>query len=359
LNKNTTSIFQKTLYNGQNPKGIFLRVKDPEVLDEIDRVGKLLFYDPILSGNNERSCASCHNPKQYFTDTLNSTSLQFNHQGFLTRNSPSLVNVEFNHLLMMDGKHISLQDQTKAVINNPIELGGNEAEILRKVLSCSAYNSAFKKLLKFTPQEKKITFDHIVSAITFYYTKFSKYDAPFDEAMNENTVLDASVKRGFNLFMSKAQCATCHFVPQFNGVKPPYVGSEFEVLGVPEGGAVNRLSGDRGRFEINAANETLHAFRTSTLRNTTFTKPYMHNGVFKTLRQVIDFYDAGGGVGLGLAVENQTLSSDSLKLTDSEKEDLIRFIQSLNEKIPFEEQPEKLPLSKNKILNSRKVGGLY
>jgi cytochrome c peroxidase len=359
LNKKATSIFQKQLYNGQNSKGIFIRVKDQEALDEIDRIGKLLFYDPILSGNNQRSCASCHNPKQYFTDTVSTTSLQFSHQGFLSRNSPSLINVEYNHLLMMDGKHISLQDQTKAVISNAIELGSNESKTLSKVLSCSEYSSAFKRLLKYTPQEKEITFDHIVSAITFYYTKFSKYYSPFDEAMNENRTLEASVKRGFNLFMSKAQCATCHFVPQFNGVKPPYVGSEFEVLGVPEDITMRNLSDDKGRYEINKAHETLNAFRTGTLRNASYTKPYMHNGVFKNLRQVIDFYDAGGGAGQGLEVNNQTLSSDALHLTELEKNDLMDFIQSLNEKIELEEEPEKLPLSKNKTLNSRKVGGVY
>lgn len=359
LNKNANSIFDKDLYNGQNGKGIFLRVKDKSTLQAIDRLGKLLFYDPILSGNSQRSCVSCHNPKQHFTDTTKSTSLQFNHQGFLARNSPSLLNVQYNHLLMMDGKHISLQDQTKAVTNNSIELGSNELETLQKVLSCAEYKSSLQELLKSTPQETEITYDHVVSAITFYYTKFSKYYAPFDEAMNQNSKLDSSVVRGFNLFMSKAQCATCHFVPQFNGVKPPYVGSEFEVLGVPENLSMTQLSDDKGRFEINAAKETLHAFRTGTIRNASATKPYMHNGVFNNLQQVIDFYDAGGGAGRGLIVENQTLSSDSLHLNNKEKEDLISFINSLNENILFEEPPTELPLSQNKSLNDRKVGGIY
>lgn len=359
LNKNCETIFNKTLYNGQNPKGIFLRVKDEAVLSEIDKVGKLLFYDPIVSGNNERSCVSCHNPQAYFADTIKQTSFQYNHKDFLPRNSPSLLNVQYNHLIMADGKHISLQDQTKAVINNPIEMGSSEKDVLGKVLSCPDYKKAFEKLLKHTPQEKEITIDHIVSAITFYYSKFSSSYSPFDHAMNGTGDVDASVKNGFNIFMSKAQCATCHFVPQFNGVKPPFVSSEFEVLGVPKDTSFIELSSDKGRFEINPATETLNAFRTGSIRNSEFTKPYMHNGAFQSLSQVIDFYDAGGGQGRGLKVDNQTLSSDSLHLTKDEKLDLIKFISSLNEKIEFEEAPKELPISKNKMLNTRKVGGVY
>jgi cytochrome c peroxidase len=359
LNKNSTSIFSKNLYNGQNTKGIFLRVYDNKVLAEIEKIGKLLFYDPILSGNNQRSCASCHKPTQYFTDTLTNTSLQFDGKGFLPRNSPSLINAPYNHLILLDGKHISLQNQTKDVITNPIELGSNEQDVLKKVLSCKEYKDAFKSFLKYTPTEKDITLEHISSAITLYYGKFSKYYSPFDMAMNNKETLNDNAKKGFNVFMSKAQCATCHFVPQFNGVKPPYVGSEFEVLGVPTDTNFTSLSPDKGRFNINAAKETANAFRTGTIRNASKTAPYMHNGVFRTLEQVIDFYDLGGGNGKGLKVNNQTLSSDSLHLTKDDKTNLIAFINSLTENIEFENVPEKLPMSKNKKLNDRKVSGKY
>ncbi len=359
LNKNSTSIFSKNLYTGQNSKGIYLRVNDPRVLSEIDKIGKLLFYDPILSGNNQRSCASCHKPTEYFTDTLNSTNLQFNRQTTLPRNSPSLINSPYNHLILLDGKHISLQHQTKDVITNPIEMGSNEKEIVEKVLSCNEYKTAFKDFLKYTPTEKEISIEHISSAITLYYSKFSKAYSSFDMAMNSKTTLDESSQEGFNIFMSKAQCATCHFAPQFNGVKPPYVGSEFEVLGVPADTGFKSLSPDKGRFTINPSYEMANAFRTGTLKNIERTAPYMHNGVFKTLDQVIDFYDAGGGAGHGLEVRNQTLSSDSLHLSKEEKNKLIVFMRSLNEQIEFEKVPEKLPESKIKNLNNRKIGGEY
>ncbi|MEO6541372.1 MAG: hypothetical protein ABIN74_10290, partial [Ferruginibacter sp.] len=205
----------------------------------------------------------------------------------------------------------------------------------------------------------EITMEHIVSAITMYYSKFSNYYAPFDEAMNNIKTIEPAVKDGFNVFMSKAQCGTCHFVPQFNGVKPPYVGSEFEVLGVPADTAFKKLSMDQGRYGINPAGEMQNAFRTGSLRNAEYTKPYMHNGVFTSLEQVVDFYDAGGGVGKGLLVNNQTLSSDSLRLSPTEKKNLVLFIRSLNENITFDAAPLKLPASNDKLLNRRKVGGEY
>ena len=359
LEKKAQSIFSKQLYVGQNTRGIFSRVKEPSVLAEIDKLGKLLFYDPILSGNNNRSCASCHKSGQYFTDTSRTTSLQFDGRHALDRNTPSLLNANFNHLLMADGAHISMQGQAKAVMTNPMEMGSKENEILAKVLSCPDYKKAFTRLLQYTPQEPEINFTHIASALTAYYARFSNFDAPFDSAMNQQVELDASAARGFNLFMSKAQCATCHFIPAFNGVKPPYVSSEFEVLGVPADTAFTRLSDDRGRFVVNPAEETDHAFRTVTIRNADHTQPYMHNGIFRTMAEVIDFYDRGGGVGRGLSVPNQTLSSDPLHLSDLEKADLLQFISTLNEGIVFEASPRTLPASKNKLLNNRKPGGLY
>jgi cytochrome c peroxidase len=359
LSKSSTSIFSKSLYNGQNSKGIFLRVTDEKALSEIDRLGKLLFYDPLLSGNNQRSCASCHKPDEFFTDTMTSTSPRFDHKGFLARNTPSLINVGYNHLVMLDGKHISLQHQTRGVIGNTVEMGSDERECLKKILSCRDYKKGFQKLLKYTPQETEVTFEHVISAITFYYGKFGNYEAPFDMAVNTAHHLNADAMEGFNLFMSKAQCATCHFVPHFNGVKPPYVASEFEVIGVPGDTAYTKLSEDKGRYEVNPAFETMHAFRTGTVRNITHTAPYMHNGVFHSLMQVIDFYNAGGGAGKGLRVENQTLSADSLGLSYPEKLKLIAFLRSLDEKIIFETAPAFLPVSSDKALNRRKVGGEY
>lgn len=359
LNNNIQSIFDKSLYTSQNTKGLYSMVEDEKKLQEIRYIGKLLFYDPILSGNNMRSCASCHKPTEYFTDTTNGLAFQFDKQQRLLRNTPTLINSVYNHLLMLDGKHISLQAQGKDVITNPNEMNSNEKEMIKKVLSCKVYKDAFKSFLKLTPEEKDITINHIVSAITYYDGSYSRFYSPFDNAMNNKASVSDEAKRGFNLFMSRAKCGTCHFVPNFNGVKPPYIGSEFEVLGTPGDSSFKNLSPDEGRYMINKAPETLHAFRTGSIRNAEYTKPYMHNGVFRSLEEVIDFYDAGGGQGKKLVVANQTLPGDSLHLTKTDKKELLAFIYSLNEDIIFEDPPASLPVSGDKALNNRKPGGEY
>jgi cytochrome c peroxidase len=360
LNSLANSIFDKNLYQGQDTKGIYFYVKDTAVLNAISQVGKQLFFDPILSGNNQRSCASCHKPDQGFTDSLNPTSLQFNQTDFLSRNTPSLLNAVHYQLLMLDGKHISLQNQAKDVTNNSIEMGSNPEELVSKVMQVPSYKKAFQSWLKFTPTETKVTMEHIVSALTLYYGQFSFHSSKFDHAFNQvNYRLEPEIVDGFNLFMGKAQCGTCHFVPQFNGTKPPYISSEFEVLGVPSDTTYKTLSEDLGRFLVHPAEEMHRAFRTPSLRNVAQTGPYFHNGSFKNLDQVLDFYDVGGGQGKGLKIENQTLASDSLHLTKLEKQKLLAFMRSLSEEIPVETPPTVLPPSKGKALETRKPGGIY
>ncbi|MFM6984380.1 MAG: cytochrome-c peroxidase [Chitinophagaceae bacterium] len=358
LNKEALSIFDKSLYYGQNTKGIFIRVNDSVHLKDIAAFGKQLFFDPILSGNNQRSCASCHIPEQFFTDNSQKSALQFNHNGNLKRNSPSLLNAEFNHLAMQDGKFYTLQDQALAVITNPMEMGCLKEDILSKVLSVKEYSKTLKKLSALTPKKPVPDVEHILSALTYYYTSQIQQVSEFDMAIEKKKVLSEEAIEGFNLFMSKAQCATCHFLPHFNGVKPPYVGSEFEVLGVPDDTGFTHFGMDSGRYLINPAKETAFAFRTGTLKNIEKTGPYMHNGVFSTLKEVMVFYNNGGGAGRGLNLPNQTLGSEPLGLTEQEMEKIITFMKTLNETIEIS-RPLKLPESKRKELKERKVGGTY
>jgi cytochrome c peroxidase len=359
LDDEALSIFDKNLYRAQNTKGVFSRIIDKKILAEIDSIGKLLFYDPILSGDNKRSCASCHKLDNYLADTSLAAALKFNTTEPLERNQPTLINAVYNHLLNLDGKFLTLQDQARGVITNPDEMGSNEADVVKKVLSVPLYKESLTRFSHLSNNKEAVSIKQITSALTFFYGKFSNYYSRFDEAMNNDLPLDDDAKAGFNVFMGKAQCGTCHFAPQFNGIKPPYINNEFEVIGVPSAKSATLISNDNGRFAVHAAMETKHAFRTPTIRNTQFTKPYMHNGIYKTMEEVIDFYDAGGGAGKGITVSNQTLASDSLKLTAAEKKQLIAFIHSLSENIPFETPPQKLPLSKSSTLNLRKAGGEY
>ena len=359
LSRSATSIFSKTLYSAQNTKGIFGHVTDKEVLMEISETGRILFNDPILSGDNQRSCSSCHSANNSFTDTSVITHWQFGKSKRLTRNTPSLLNGSFNHLLMLDGKHYSLVAQAKGVITSPIEMNGHEEEIVAKVMSCTTYKKRLAKWCQLTPAYPQPSIEHIASALIIYYTSFDRNEAPFDLMMNQQLEPDPLVVKGFNLFMGKAQCGTCHFAPIFNGVKPPYTGSEFEVLGVPADTAYTKGDEDRGRALVFDAPETRYAFRTGTLRNVALTGPYMHNGVFKTLEEVIEFYNQGGGAGRGLSFPNQTLSADKLNLSKDEKTALIAFLRSLTESIKADELPIILPASKKKTLHNRQIHGVY
>jgi cytochrome c peroxidase len=164
-----------------------------------------------------------------------------------------------------------------------------------------------------------------------YIRSLSQYDSKFDWYMQNKENFTPDEKAGFNLFAGKAKCATCHFIPLTNGTVPPnFDRSESEILGVPN--KSKKLDGDLGKFVITQAAIHKHSFKTPTIRNITLTAPYMHNGVYNTLEEVIDFYNEGGGVGLGFDVPNQTLPEDKLNLSELEKKQLIAFMRTLTDK---------------------------
>ena len=163
-------------------------------------------------------------------------------------------------------------------------------------------------------------------------------NSAFDRAIaGDLKAMDADQIRGFNLFMGKAQCGTCHFAPLFNGLRPPlYAQTEYEVLGVPvsEGLVHPAPDSDRGRAVVFPIPFYEQAFKTPTLRNVAVTGPFMHNGVFHNLKKVMDFYNKGGGRGIGLGTPEQTLASASLHLSSKEIREIDRFLQALTDSRP-------------------------
>jgi cytochrome c peroxidase len=197
-------------------------------------------------------------------------------------------------------------------------------------------DTAYLKLFGNAYQGKAVTKDNILSAIAAYIKSLTGLNSRFDAYMRgNNQAMNKEEIEGFNLFTGKAKCASCHFIPLFNGVVPPaFAKTESEVLGVPSTADGKNRDADSGRYRIISVAPYLHAFKTTTVRNTAATAPYMHNGVYKTLEEVIDFYDKGGGIGLGMKVDNQTLSDEPLNLTPKEKQLLIAFIHTLTDKAP-------------------------
>ncbi|HVF97132.1 MAG TPA: hypothetical protein VM871_07420, partial [Flavisolibacter sp.] len=155
----------------------------------------------------------------------------------------------------------------------------------------------------------------------------------FDQYMRGNkTTLTVDERAGFNLFAGKAACATCHFIPLFNGLTPPqFDDTESEVLGVPANKKQKKLDNDLGKYNFANASVHKYSFKTPTLRNVALTAPYMHNGVFKTLEEVVNFYDKGGGAGLGIAPPNQTLSTERLNLSSKERKQIVSFLKALTD----------------------------
>ncbi len=148
------------------------------------------------------------------------------------------------------------------------------------------------------------------------------------------SAMTASQRQGFNLFVGKGKCSTCHFLPLFNGTVPPkYAKTEQEILGTAKDGSNSTLDPDLGRGKFHETVEFLqHSFKTPTLRNIAKTAPYMHNGGYKTLKEVMNFYNKGGGLGLGFKVKNQTLPPNPLNLSDQEIDKIIDFMGALSDK---------------------------
>ncbi len=341
----------------------YTRYSKEELNDDVVNLGKVLFFDPVLSQNNKRSCASCHDPKKAFTDGMKK-SMAFNMTGTVERNSPTLINAVYADRFFYDLRVEVLDDQIEHVVIDHDEFRSSFLELIEKLATSEEYVAMFKKAFPHLENDpiKKYS---ISAALSAYVASLSRLNSPFDRyARGETNEIDADVVKGFNLFYGKAACGTCHFAPVFNGLVPPlYEESESEVLGVPASTDNSAIDPDPGRVagRIKESSEIYqHAFKTPTVRNVKYTAPYMHNGVYNTLEEVMDFYNKGGGIGLGLEVNNQTLPEDPLDLTDEEQRLIITFMESLSDIDENPAIPGKLPaFAKNDDLNDRKIGGEY
>ena len=293
-------------------------------------LGKKLFSDPILSGNKTRSCASCHQPEKAFTDGL-PKPFALDNKTVLTRNTPTLYNAGFQTSQFFDSRADILENQLGEVVHNIQEMSGS----LHKSVADLKKDVLYKELFDRAYPKEPINNFIIANAISSYIRSLHSLNARFDQYIRgDKKQLNAAEKKGFNLFMGKAKCATCHFIPLFNGAVPPlYTTTESEVLGVPKTKNKNpaQLDDDLGKYLFIKSDVYKHSFKTPTLRNIELTAPYMHNGVFDTLEEVMEFYNNGGGKGLHIAPENQTLPFDKLSLSKQEIMNIIAFMKTLTD----------------------------
>lgn len=329
-NTQSSSIFAADFLNPY----YFSALKKQDDSPQLRALGKTLFYDPALSNDAKVSCASCHNPQKAFTDGLAKSASNVQGKTVL-RNAPTLLNAVYADRYFYDLRAYTLEQQAEHVIFNRDEFNTAYSAIIKKLEGTNAYATQFKKVFG----KNSINRENLSKALASYVLSLQSFNSDFDKYIRgESTTIPQDVKKGFNLFMGKAACATCHFTPTFAGLVPPlYNENESEILGVLQNPNAKNLAVDTDNGRLGNRVDTEKAwiyeksFKTTTVRNAALTAPYFHNGAYNTLEEVIDFYNNGGGGGLGFNVKNQTLAPDSLNLTQSEKNDLIAFIKSLTD----------------------------
>lgn len=309
-------------------------LKPSEDSEELKNLGEKIFYDQNFSANGTMSCASCHLPENAYTDLKQKSASNVEGKTVL-RNSPSLYNAVFAKRFFYDMRAFYLEQQAEHVIYNQDEFNTDYQKIVQKLNDNKEYKKEFKKVFK----DGKIDKQNFSKALSSFVASLYSFESDFDRFMRNEKEISGDAKKGYNLFMGKANCATCHFAPHFSGLVPPFFNeNESEVLGVTKKPITNlpiELDDDRGRINSNVKKENSwiyeNSFKTMTVRNIALTKPYFHNGAFNTLEEVIDFYNEGGGEGLGLPMKNQTLPADKLDLTEIEKKQLIAFLNTLTD----------------------------
>lgn len=332
-NNGLLNLRAKNIYNPNalNSK-IFLDFPDKN--PQLVALGRRLFFDKRLSGPATRSCATCHQPERYFTDGL-PQSTTISGQGHVLRNAPTLLYSGFQYSQFWDARAKSMVEQVMEVLHNPQEMGADDDLIVSRLQDNKSYAALFKSAFPM-PIYQRATMYGIAEGLSAYVLSLSPRNSAFDRYMaGDKSALTSNQIRGFNLFMGKGQCGTCHFAPLFNGLVPPfYETSEMEIIGVPQTDNPKKVRADtdEGAYRLMQASYNRGAFKTPTVRNVAKTGPYMHNGSFHTLNTLMDFYNAGGGNGWGLNNSEQTLPSDSLKLTKAEVKAIISFMNGLTDK---------------------------
>ena len=285
--------------------------QDNPMTKEKIKLGRLLFFDKRLSANNTIACASCHIPALAFTDGQPVSTGIHNQQG--GRSAPTAINRGFSVAQFWDGRAATLEDQSIGPFANLIEHGFvNHDQLVTKITGIQGYKRLFKNLYG----SSTITKEQIGKAIATFQRTLISGNSSFDrfDYDGDEKAISESAKRGKNLFFDKARCNLCHMGTNFSDEK-------FHNIGI---GWDDSDTLDLGRYRVSKNEKDLGAFKTPTLREISKTAPYMHDGRFASLEEVIEHYNKGG-------VKNPFLDNQliPLNLTKSEVKDLIAMLRSL------------------------------
>jgi parallel beta-helix repeat protein len=310
--------------------------------DERVQLGRLLFFDPILSGANDISCATCHHPDLGFTDARGLSMGKGGHGlgpqreggSVVRRGAPTLWNAAYNHKQFWDGRAEDLEEQAKGPITSDIEMNETPDTLVKELKDTPEYARRFDSA--FSGREgSAVTLDNVLKAVAAFERTLTANDSPFDRFVKGDLgALTPQQRRGFNLFRSgRTRCFECHGLPTF-------ANRDFKIIGVPE---ADPSQPDFGRFEVTKGEGNKYAFKVPTLRNVVLNAPYMHNGRFKTLEEVLDFYAAGGGPGVGFKEPKVDDKIHAYTITPEEKQDLIAFLCALTDESKLPSFPDKVP----------------
>lgn len=287
-------------------------LKEPHTIEDL---GKLLFHDSLLSRGNQVSCASCHKPQFAFADNV---PFSFGVDSAMGgRNTPSAMNQAARNFFFHDGRSETLEDQASGPMENPVEMDIPLTEVVRKLNKHPQYRAFFISIFGKIADKQ-----NVVEAIAAYERSLETSNSAFDHYSNgkDTTRFTQAAKRGQVIFNEKGKCFDCHFGPDFTG-------DEFRNIGLFNGIDLN----DSGRYVVTKKPRDIGRFKVPGLRNVAITKPYMHNGKFKTLKEVIDYYNEPDKF-VSNSVNRDTLLAKPLHLTEIEKKDLEAFLLSLTDK---------------------------
>ncbi len=270
-------------------------------------LGRRLFHDPLLSGDGTVSCASCHLAERAFTDGRPVSRGAGGRAGL--RNAPSLLDAAYRQPLFWDGGSMSLEAQVLAPLTDENEMDADLADVLARLDAHPTYPALFREAFGEGPSVRTLT-----GAVAAFERTLLSGPTPHDRyAAGDESALTPSARRGLALFEGRAACASCHPAPTFT-------------TGAFEDNGLARVPADSGRARVSFRPEDAYRFRIPSLRGVARTAPYMHDGRFATLDDVVAHYDRGGETTPG-----QSALVRPLRLSPAERADLVALLQSLSD----------------------------
>ena len=312
--------YDPTPYDVETPFGFptFPETEDNPLTEEGIKLGRMLFYDPILSGDSTQSCASCHNQEFAFTDHGNKLSEGIDGiEG--DRTSMPIINMAWGDRFFWDGRVETLEEQVRDPILNPVEMHLPSMDIAVERLE---RHDEYPELIFEAFGDEKVKEEHILKSVAQFMRIMISADSPFDRYLRGEQELSDAAQRGHQLFNAEigqgGDCFHCHGTALFTD-------NQFR------NNALDSVFPDPGLGGISGRDEDMGKFKTPTLRNVAVSAPYMHDGRFETLEEVMEHYNSGG-------VESHTVDpfmkgtgQGGLNLTEQEKNDIIAFLESLTD----------------------------